>query len=82
VESEGKGVTIMEGIYTNIEFVDSVITFLGAVALLALAIGAVLFGYMAEEEKAGRKLYWAAEPVPGTEEEVLHEEEEPIRLAA
>ena len=49
-------------------------------SLLAVAVGGVLFGYMAEEEKAGRRLYWAEWPIPGTEETSF--EEKGFRLAA
>ena len=69
----------MEGIILSLEALTSPLGFIGGVSLLAVVVGVVLFGYMAEEEKAGRRVYWA-EPIPGTEETSFEEEE--LRLAA
>jgi hypothetical protein len=49
------------------------------VALLAIVVSAVLFGYMSEEESRGNRLFWAEWPIPETGET---EAEEEIRLAA
>jgi len=57
----------MEGIALATEFIGSVIAYLGGVALLAFVVSGILFGYMAEEEKRGERLYWAEWPIPGTE---------------
>jgi len=50
------------------------------VSLLAIVVRAVGFGYMEEEEKAGRRLFWVDWPIPGTEETSF--DEEVLRLAA
>ena len=69
----------MEGIALATEFIGSVIAYLGGVALLAFVVSVILFGYMAEEEKKGNRLFWAEWPLPETGDP---EEEEAIRLAA
>jgi hypothetical protein len=69
----------MEGIALATEFIGSVITYLGGVALLAFVVSGILFGYMSEEESRGNRLFWAEWPLPETGEA---EEEEAIRLAA
>ena len=53
----------MEGIALATEFIGSV-AYLGGVALLAFVVSTILFGYTAEEEKSGKRLYWAEWPVP------------------
>ncbi len=68
----------MEGIALATEVIGSVIAYLGGVALLAFVVSGVLFGYMAEEERKGNRLFWAEWPLP----EAGEEEEEAIRLAA
>ena len=68
----------MEGIALATEFIGSV-AYLGGVALLAFVASTILFGYMAEEEKSGKRLYWAEWPLPEAEESVVEEE---FRLAA
>lgn len=70
----------MEGIILSLEALTSPLSFIGGVSLLAVVVGVVLFGHMAEEEKAGRRFYWAEWPIPGTEETSFEEEE--LRLAA
>ena len=73
--------TIIEELLLNIETAGPALVFLGAVAALALTAGAVFFGYMAEEEKNGRKLSWAEWPIP--ESETTYCEVSPkLRLAA
>lgn len=69
----------MEGIILGLEALTSPLTFIGGLPLLAVVVGVVLFGYMAEEEKAGRRFYWAEWPIPSTEETSFEEE---LRLAA
>ena len=69
----------MEGIPLAAEFIGSVIAYLGGVALLAFVVSGILFGYMAEEEKKGNRLFWAEWPLPEAGETSAEEE---IRLAA
>jgi hypothetical protein len=69
----------MEGIILSLEALTFPWSTIGGVSLLAVVVGVVLFGYMAEEEKAGRRFYWAEWPIPGTEETSFEEE---LRLAA
>lgn len=57
----------MEELLLNVETAGPALVFLGAVAALILTVGAVFFGYMAEEEKNGRKLNWAEWPIPESE---------------
>ena len=61
------------------EFIGSIFAYLAEVALLAIVVSAVLFGYMSEEESRGNRLFWAEWPIPETGET---EAEEEIRLAA
>lgn len=68
----------MEGIALATEFIGSV-AYLGGVALLAFVASGVLFGYMAEEEKKGNRLFWAEWPLPEAGETVVEEE---FRMAA
>ena len=69
----------MEGIALATEFIGSVFAYFGGVALLAFVVSVVLFGYMAEEESKGNRLFWAEWPLPEADETVAEEE---IRLAA
>ena len=69
----------MEGIALTTEFIGSIIAYLGGVALLAFVVSGVLFGYMAEEESKGNRLYWAEWPLPEADETAAEEE---IPLAA
>jgi hypothetical protein len=57
----------MEGIALATEFIGSV-AYLGGVALLAFVVSTILFGYTAEEESTGKRLYWAEWPLPETGE--------------
>ena len=70
----------MEGIILSLEALTSPLSVIGGVSLLAVVIRLVAFGYMADEEKAGRRLSWVDWPIPGTEETSF--EEEVLRLAA
>jgi len=69
----------MEGILFDIETIGSPIAVLSGLALLAVAVSVVLFGYMSEEESKGNRLYWAEWPIPETGETAAEEE---IRGAA
>lgn len=68
----------MEGIALATELIGTV-AYLGGVALLAFVASTILFGYMAEEEHKGNRLFWAEWPIPEAEESVVEEE---FRLAA
>lgn len=68
----------MEGIALATEFIGSV-AYLGGVALLAFVASGVLFGYTAEEERKGNRLFWAEWPLPGEGETAVEEE---FRMAA
>ena len=57
----------MEGIILGLEALASPWSIIGGVSLLVVVVGVALLGYMSEEEKAGRRLYWAEWPIPGTE---------------
>ena len=69
----------MEGINLGLEALASPLSFIGGVSLLAVVVGVVFFGHMAEEEKAGRRFYWAEWPIPESEPSSYEEE---LRLAA
>ena len=69
----------MEGIALTTEFIGSVFAYLGGVALLAFVVSGILFGYMAEEESKGNRLFWAEWPLPEEDGTAM---EEKIRLAA
>ena len=69
----------MEGIALATEFIGSVFAYMGGVALLAFVGSGILFGYMAEEEHKGNRLFWAEWPLPEAGEPAAEEE---IRLAA
>ncbi|MBP2669169.1 MAG: hypothetical protein H6Q80_1371 [Deltaproteobacteria bacterium] len=70
----------MEGIILDFEALVSPWAIVGGVSLLAVGVALMLLGHASDEEKAGRRLYWAEWPVPGTEETSF--EEEKLRLAA
>jgi hypothetical protein len=44
--------------------------FLSALSLLVLVIGGVLLGRLSEEEKSGRRFFWAEWPLPEAEPRV------------
>jgi len=52
----------MEGIALGTEFIGSIFAYLGGVALLAFVVSVALFGYMAEEEANGKRIFWAESP--------------------
>jgi len=62
-----KEVILMEGILLGIEVVSSPLSLIAGLVLLALASGAILLGYVSDEEKVGRDADWAEWPVPGVE---------------
>jgi len=64
----------MEGIALATEFIGSVFAYMGGVALLAFVASGILFGYMAEEERKGNRLFWAEWPLPESGETVVEEE--------
>ena len=59
----------MEGIALGTEFIGSFFVYLAGVALLALVVSGILFGYMSEEESRGNRLFWAEWPIPEKEDE-------------
>ena len=70
----------MEGIILELEALTTPLAGIVGLSLLAVVFGIVMLGYTAEEEKAGRRLYWAEWPIPGSE--APSPEEEEFRLAA
>jgi hypothetical protein len=65
-------VKIMEGLVFGAEFLNSTIAVAGLLVLLAVAMGAILFSYVADEEAKGRRIEWLEEPLamPGEPERV------------
>ncbi len=55
----------MEGILTEIAVGPGV--FLSAAALLVLVVGGILLGRLSDEEKTGKRFYWAEWPLPESE---------------
>lgn len=53
----------MEGIVFEIALLDATLAAAGLFVMLAVALGAVLFGYIADEEARGRRLEWLEEPL-------------------
>jgi hypothetical protein len=62
----------MEGLVFGAEFLNPPIAVAGLLVLLAVALGGILFGYIADEEAKGRRIDWLEEPLamPGTPERV------------
>jgi hypothetical protein len=58
----------MEGIVLEPEAFTSFATWIGGAIVLALVVAGMFLGYMADEERRGRRLPWAEWPLPGTEE--------------
>ncbi len=54
----------MEGILFDVTAFESVVAFLGGIALLATVAAAILLGYVAEKEARGEKVFWAEWPIP------------------
>ncbi len=71
----------MEGILYDVTAFESVVAFLGGIALLATVAAAILLGYVAEKEARGEKVFWAEWPIPGSETHAPAETEE-LRMAA
>ncbi len=71
----------MEGIIYETMAFESVVAFLGGIALLATVAAAILFGYVAEKEARGERVFWAEWPIP---EGGMHASEgtEELRMAA
>ena len=57
----------MEGLVLETQFFNLTIAAAGLAVLLAVAIGGIIFGYIADEEAKGRRVEWLEEPlaVPG-----------------
>ena len=53
----------MEGIVLGTPVFESAVTFAGGLILLAVVLGAVLLGYIADEEAKGRRIDWFEEPL-------------------
>lgn len=53
----------MEGILFETELLNATIAAAGLVVMLAVAMGVILFGYVADEEARGRRLEWLEEPL-------------------
>jgi hypothetical protein len=69
----------MEGILLGIEASISPWGVIGGIFLLAIATVSSVFGYAEEEERAGRRLFWAEWPIPESGPPFL---EEGLRMAA
>ncbi len=54
----------MEGILYDVTTFESVVAFMGGIALLATVAAAILLGYVAEKEARGEKVVWAEWPIP------------------
>ena len=63
----------MEGMVLEAEFLNSTIAVAGLLVLLAVALGSILFGYIADEEAKGRRIDWLEEPLamPGEPKRVV-----------
>ena len=71
----------MEGILYDTMVFESVVAFLGGIALLATVAAAILLGSVAEKEARGEKVFWAEWPIPESETREPAGKET-IRLAA
>jgi hypothetical protein len=69
----------MEGIILGLEALTSPWSVIGGVSLLAVGIALMLLGRVSDEEKAGRRAFWAEWPIPGSE---VSPRKEGLRLAA
>ncbi len=58
----------MEGILTELTVGSGV--FVAAMALLVLVVGGILLGRLADEEKSGKRFYWAEWPLPESGSEI------------
>jgi hypothetical protein len=57
-----KEVSTMEGILFDIEMFASPVAVLLGLVLLAIGVGGILLGYMADEEASGKRIFWAESP--------------------
>ena len=71
----------MEAILFDMTVYESLVAFLGGIALLATVAAAILLGSVAEKEARGEKVFWAEWPIPESE---THEPAgtEELRMAA
>jgi len=53
----------MEGILLEAGFLNSTMATAGLLVLLAVALGGIFFGYIADEEAKGRRIDWLEEPL-------------------
>ena len=53
----------MEGILLEAGFLNSTMATAGLLVLLAVALGGILFGYIADEDAKGRRIDWLEEPL-------------------
>jgi hypothetical protein len=58
----------MEGVIVDPEVFTSFAAWIGGAIVLVLVVAGIFLGYMADEERRGRRLTWAEWPLPGTEE--------------
>ncbi len=54
----------MEAILFDMTVYESLVAFLGGIALLATVAAAILLGSVAEREARGEKVVWAEWPIP------------------
>ena len=71
----------MEGILYDTMAFESVVAFLGGIALLATVAAVILLGSVAEKEARGEKVFWAEWPIPESETHAPAGTEE-LRMAA
>ena len=69
----------MEGILLGLEASTSGWGVVGGGALAVIAVVSCIFGYLAEQERAGRRVFWAEWPIPESEPPVTTDE---MRIAA
>lgn len=72
----------MEGILFDIEMFASPFTVLSGLALLAIGVGGILLGRMADEEASGKRIFWAESPFTDVSEAEAPAEEARYLLAA
>ncbi len=53
----------METVFLEAGVLDFTIATAGLLILLAVALGSILFGYVADEEAKGRRIEWLEEPL-------------------
>ena len=56
----------MEGIVLDVVVAESGV-FLSGIVLLLLAFGAILMGYLADQQKAGKRFFWTGVSIPEPE---------------